>query len=62
MSVAHVAAERELRNVLPHMLAADVNVRPANGTLESRPVAFKAVRVNVAANIFLDRVIDGVVR
>lgn len=56
MSVAHVTAVGEFRNVLPHVLAADVNVRALHGSLEVRPVAFKAVNVMDASYIFLLRV------
>ena len=42
------------------MLCGNVNVSSLHGALEQRPVAFQRVHMVLAANVFLPRVIDGV--
>ena len=48
----HVAAITKLTDVLPSVLAADVNVRALHGPLEQRPVTFEAVHMMDTAHVF----------
>jgi hypothetical protein len=56
-----VVAEIVLREIPVQVLLAAVLVDAAHAPLEDREHALNRVAVNVAANVFADRVLDGVV-
>src|SRR5690606_37848021 len=57
---ALVVAEIEFRQIALQVLLADVVIGAVDAALEDREIALDRVGVGLAANVFLDPVVDGV--
>lgn len=62
LRLAVVVTKRELAYVAVQVLRADVLVHAANTHLQSAEEAFDAVGSHITASVFLDRMVDGLVR
>lgn len=57
--MTHVEAVFEFAQVLPQVLARNVDMRSANAVLDSRPEAFKGVCMMLAKHTLFGRMVDG---